>query len=276
MDNKTTTILFISYDHSEVKSININSHFIKYFKRYLLAISLFIILCGVGLYALLFQMKNINIENWGLTSRLHDINKKVELIDSLKLNEKLKNIQSNLMMIHTYLLSRGVLSNTGNAGGEPSINHESDFSKIGFFEEQSVLFKNSLESLPLGIPHKGPVSSGYGYRYNPFGGYGGEFHPGIDFKGQIGDSVFATADGTIIRDDWYSGYGKAVEIYHENGISTLYGHLTSICVTNGQQVKAGELIGFLGTTGRSTGPHVHYEIRKNGLDIDPNPYLKLY
>ncbi len=118
MENKTTTILFISYDHSEVKSINVNSHFIKYFKRYLLAFSIFIILCGVGLYALIFQMKNINIENWGLTNRLHDINKRVELIDSLKLNEKLKNIQSNLMMIHYYLQSRGVLSSTGNAGGE--------------------------------------------------------------------------------------------------------------------------------------------------------------
>ena len=128
----------------------------------------------------------------------------------------------------------------------------------------------------MGSPYYGDVSSGYGYRYNPFGGRGGEFHPGVDFKGATGDEVYATAGGVVEKSDWYAGYGLAVVIRHENGLSTLYGHLSRVNVGDGQRVKAGDVIGYLGSTGRSTGPHVHYEIRKDGIDIDPYPYLKIY
>ena len=136
-------------------------------------------------------------------------------------------------------------------------------------------FLKSVYFVPLGLPHEGNISSEYGFRKNPFGGYKGEFHPGIDVKGEMGDNVYATADGIVLRNDWYSGYGNAVVLDHGFGLTTLYGHLTRVNVVPGQRVKAGDIIGFLGSTGRSTGPHVHYEIRKNGDDIDPNPFVSI-
>jgi len=127
----------------------------------------------------------------------------------------------------------------------------------------------------MGIPHNGRFSSMYGYRRNPFGGYSGEFHPGLDIKGVLGDPIFATADGFVNRCDWYGGYGNAVVLNHSFGYQTLYGHMSRINVLQGEEVKAGDLIGYMGSTGRSTGVHVHYEIRKDGIDIDPFPYIKL-
>lgn len=96
-----------------------------------------------------------------------------------------------------------------------------------------------------------------------------KFHNGIDLKGETGDEIRASGDGYVRSADWYGGYGKAIVIDHGFGLSTIYGHLSRINVTAGQFITAGEVIGYLGSTGRSTGPHIHYEIRKDGADIDP-------
>jgi murein DD-endopeptidase MepM/ murein hydrolase activator NlpD len=273
MDNKKSTILIVSYDDNNVKSININSHFIKHFKKYLRGILLLFTFILFGIIILFYHIHNLNSSNSSLANKIITITNQVDLIDSLKLKEKIIQINNNLLLINNYLQTRGVLNN--NEGGEASDKGVSDLSKIPYFEEESKLFLKRIQDVPLGIPYNGNISSGYGYRFNPFGGYSGEFHPGIDFKGQIGDSVYATGDGIIQRCDWYGGYGNAVVINHGNGLTTIFGHLSKVNVEAGQKVKAGDLIGFLGTTGRSTGPHVHYEIRKNGTDIDPNPFLKL-
>jgi murein DD-endopeptidase MepM/ murein hydrolase activator NlpD len=275
MENKKTTILIIGYDGNKAKSFNIHTHFVKHFYRYIAAISLSLILIFAGLTFIFLHVNNIKLENLNLADKLFHINKEVELIDSLKLKNKLNNIDYNLSEIHAYLQSRGVIQNP-NAGGEVSISHNGDLSKISYFEEQSEVFLKKLEKLPLGYPYDGEISSGYGYRYNPFGGTSGEFHPGVDFKGVVGDKVYATADGIVEKSDWYAGYGLAVVLRHDHGLSTLYGHLSQVNVSVGESVKAGDVIGFLGSTGRSTGPHVHYEIRKDGIDIDPYPFLKIY
>jgi murein DD-endopeptidase MepM/ murein hydrolase activator NlpD len=275
MENKKSTILIIGYEEKGARSFNINNHFIKYYKRYVAALLSFLILFFAGLAALISHLDNVKSENKVLTADLTKIRNEVELIDSLKLEEKLVNIDQNLSQINNYLLSRGFISNT-NAGGETDPNIRPGFALIGFFEEKSELFLNTLENIPLGYPYRGEMSSGYGYRSNPFGGYSGELHSGVDFKGNIGDPVYVTADGIVEKSEWYSGYGNAVVIYHTQGYQTLYGHLTRVNVEPGETVKAGNVIGFLGSTGRSTGPHVHYEIRKNGIDIDPAPFLRIY
>ena len=166
----------------------------------------------------------------------------------------------------------------GNAGGEPvsRVKGRTFIDKIDYFENKSVLFYKTLRNLPIGLPYYGELSSDYGYRKNPFGGYSGEYHPGLDFKGETGDPVYATGDGIIERCDWYSGYGNAVVIAHKKDFKSLYGHLSKVNVVQGQEIKAGDLIGFIGSTGRSTGPHLHYEIRKEGEDINPQSFLKLY
>jgi murein DD-endopeptidase MepM/ murein hydrolase activator NlpD len=112
-----------------------------------------------------------------------------------------------------------------------------------------------------------------GVRSNPFGGSSLEYHKGQDIAAPIGTPVIATADGTVVIAGWLRGYGWVVYIDHGNGISTRYGHLSRIDVTVGQSIKRGEQLGLVGSTGRSTGPHLHYEVRINGQPVSPLLYL---
>lgn len=130
-----------------------------------------------------------------------------------------------------------------------------------------------IDSTPLGKPMPGKISSHYGYRKSPFS-EAREFHGGIDFRGEIGDGVAATADGVVEKARYEKGYGKHVVIRHKKGYKTLYGHLSKISVARGQKVAAGEKIGEVGSTGRSTGPHLHYEIIRYGRRINPEKYVR--
>jgi murein DD-endopeptidase MepM/ murein hydrolase activator NlpD len=98
-------------------------------------------------------------------------------------------------------------------------------------------------------------------------------HTGIDFRGDLGEPIHATAAGTVTIAGWSGGYGKMVEINHGNGLATRYGHLSEIDVSVGQSVRIGEIVGKLGSTGRSTGPHVHYETRVDGEAVNPQKFL---
>ena len=131
----------------------------------------------------------------------------------------------------------------------------------------------ALSITPFGRPASGSISSRYGYRKNPFS-EAREFHGGIDFRGKVGDEVVTTADGVVEKAEYVKGYGKHVVIKHKKGYKTLYGHLSSIEVTKGQKVEAGEKIGEIGSTGRSTGPHLHYEIIRYGRTINPGKYIR--
>jgi len=121
-------------------------------------------------------------------------------------------------------------------------------------------------------PITGPITSPFGWRSNPFGG-GPEFHPGLDIAAPTGTTVTAAAAGTVIMAQWYGGYGNYILIDHGGGWSTGYGHLSAIYVSNGQTVARGQAIGAVGTTGQSTGPHLHFEVRFNGKPVDPAPRL---
>lgn len=276
MDTKNVTILIVGNDDDEIKTFKIPKNFITNYKKYL-----YIATFTVGGFFLLlalvlgYSMK-VSIDKNGLTSQLTSVNEKLSTYEDHRINEKLNRIDQNLSLIDGYLQQRGVIQ-TINAGGEPSVsNHGSNIDRIDYFEKQSIVFFNTLKEIPVGYPYYGTKSSDYGYRRNPFGGYSGEFHAGVDLKGTMSDPVYATGDGTINRCDQYGGYGNAVVIDHLGGYQSLYGHLTKVNVIQGQQVKAGDVIGFLGSTGRSTGPHVHYEIRKDGEDISPEPFLKVF
>ena len=131
----------------------------------------------------------------------------------------------------------------------------------------------TMDFIPLGNPTRGGVSSHYGYRKSPFS-EAREFHGGVDFRGKTGDEVAATADGVVQKAKYTKGYGKHVVIKHKKGYKTLYAHLSKISVAKGQKVVAGEKIGELGSTGRSTGPHLHYEIIRYGRRINPKKYIR--
>ncbi|HMG33544.1 MAG TPA: M23 family metallopeptidase [Blastocatellia bacterium] len=130
-----------------------------------------------------------------------------------------------------------------------------------------------LSSVPGTLPVKGYITDGFGLRRNPFNGEGRETHEGVDIAVEFGTPVQATADGFVIHAGPYSGYGNLVVVYHTNGITTRYGHLSRITVEAGQRVKRGDQVGHAGSTGRSTGPHVHYEIRENDQPVDPMKYV---
>lgn len=135
------------------------------------------------------------------------------------------------------------------------------------WEERLLL----LASTPLGTPVEGSYSDGYGWRKDPFTGEP-EFHTGLDIVAPSGTVVRATADGVVTRVGRESGYGRMVQLSHGYGLGTLYGHLSVTLVKPGQRVHRGDEIGQVGSTGRSTGPHVHYEVVKGGHRVDPRKY----
>ena len=122
-------------------------------------------------------------------------------------------------------------------------------------------------------PVVGKLESGFGGRRNPFGGSSYEFHSGQDIDAQTGDPVVAGASGNVSFAGWQNGYGQLVVIDHGGGLTTRYGHLSHIDVIQAQTVARGQFIGRVGSTGRSTGPHLHYEIRINDEPVNPLQYL---
>jgi len=134
--------------------------------------------------------------------------------------------------------------------------------------QQNALLANtpSIEPVP------GLITCGFGERSDPFTEEPA-FHTGIDISSPRGHSIVASAGGTVVRAGWVNGYGRCVEVAHGLGLRTLYGHLDEIHVIEGQHVSRGEAIGVVGTTGRSTGPHLHYEVRLDNRAVNPLPYI---
>src|SRR5262245_38459052 len=152
---------------------------------------------------------------------------------------------------------------------------ERQLSRAQLARAQITRLTRTLGSIPVRKPIDGELDlqSGFGVRTDPFLGTPA-LHTGLDLHGETGDSVRATGDGTVIAASWNGGYGRTVDIDHHNGISTRYGHLSSIDVRVGQAVKSGQILGKLGSTGRSTGPHLHYETRLKGEAVDPQKFLR--
>ncbi|GGE21032.1 membrane protein [Polymorphobacter glacialis] len=131
----------------------------------------------------------------------------------------------------------------------------------------------AVSSIPAFMPVKDyRYTSGYGARYDPFNGRGA-MHAGVDMAGAMGEPIYASADGVVLQAGRNNGYGNLVELSHGKGIDTRYGHLSKITVTAGDRVKQGQVIGHMGSTGRSTGTHLHFEVRVDGQAVNPRPFL---
>ncbi len=129
-------------------------------------------------------------------------------------------------------------------------------------------------SAPNLWPVEGPVTASFGERIDPFNGEGA-FHSGIDISASYGQAIIAPADGTVTFADFLGGYGRAIILDHGHGITTRYGHLSNFAVIAGQYVHRGDTIGYVGLSGRSTGPHLHYEVRINDTPVNPHKYLRI-
>lgn len=146
----------------------------------------------------------------------------------------------------------------------------SEFMNQAYGAVSSVV--NSTAETPNIWPVAGPISSYYGYRTSP-GGIGSTFHEGVDIAGDYGTPISATAAGTVTQAGWVGGYGYLVEVKHADGIVTRYGHNSAVLVYEGQHVDQGSMIALMGSTGNSTGPHCHYEVRIHGEAVNPMYFL---
>ena len=148
------------------------------------------------------------------------------------------------------------------------------FERMGLSLARMASLERAMDGVPQVSPAGDPrISSNFGYRRDPFNGRAA-MHRGIDFKGPYGSPIYAAAMGKVTFAGRKSGYGKTVEITHGNGLMTRYAHLSRITTKVGDRVEAGDTIGGLGSTGRSTGPHLHFEVHNNGKAVNPRPFLE--
>jgi murein DD-endopeptidase MepM/ murein hydrolase activator NlpD len=179
--------------------------------------------------------------------------------------------------VKTINYERPNISNQLNMGG-PSAPFQLTNEGEGTENEIEAILANiertsNPEFLPTMWAHMGKINNEFGFRRNPFGGRSYEFHGGLDIDGQKGDVVVAPANGVVAKAGWQGGYGNLIEIDHGNGLTTRYGHLSRIDIQVGDTVQRSQPIGTVGSTGRSTGPHLHYELRVNDKAVNPRRFL---
>lgn len=268
-----TSVLFVGTEGKDKRTIQIPTLILLNWKKYLLIGTVaFSILAAVLVF---FAYEFVN-EHYSTIykEKLARANQIRNAIDIDRAKKSFESIDSSFRKINNYLKDRGLKEmKLENAGGPLDIDVSEIDEIVALYERDLLVAENMIKHVPMGKPHDGAQTSGFGYRSNPFGSGGYENHQGLDFKGKVGSEVRSTAHGVVVFAGWKGGYGNCIIINHKNGFQTLYGHLSKIHVKNNESVKLGQRIGGLGNTGRSTGPHLHYEIIRNGQRINPIDYL---
>jgi len=217
-----------------------------------------------------FENQRLRAENERQRQELEKLNNRVEKVEdtSRKLAEK-----SGVVDASTTVPGTG-----GPALPMDEMAVATVAAKMSRLEEDMRAYEAILRKrgyTPTVWPVEGTLEAGFGGRRNPFGGGGYEFHSGQDIEAQWGAPVIAGASGRVSFVGWQNGYGQLVVIDHGGGLTTRYGHLSHIDVELGQTVERAQLVGKVGSTGRSTGPHLHYEVRINDQPVNPQQYLVL-
>jgi len=244
------------------------------------ALVLFAVMCGLvyGFYGLTQQAahwrierenQRLRAENEQQRKELQNLNNRVDAVEdtSRKLAE-VSGVQEESKAAHG---QGGPARPVDNAAALVALEL-----KTAKLERELRMYEGFLRQhgmIPSVWPVNGKLESGVGGRRNPFGGRGYEYHEGQDIDAAYGTPVQAAATGRVIIAGWQRGYGNVVYVDHGTGLSTRYGHLSEIDVSVGQTVTRGQTVGLVGSTGRSTGPHLHYEVRINNQPVDPRPYL---
>lgn len=246
----------------------------KWLKLFTIAAVLLFAGSAYGLYGLTQQALHLRIENENRRLRaenerqqreLNRLSNRVEAVEdtSRKLAEKSGMVSQNT-------------SSPGAGGPEMPLQSESLVTleaKMNRIERELRDYEAKIGNTPSIWPVEGTLESGFGGRRNPFGGSSYEFHSGQDIDAAFGAPVIAGASGTVTFCGWQNGYGQLVVIDHGGGLTTRYGHLSTIVASVGQLIREGEVLGRVGSTGRSTGPHLHYEVRINDQPVNPLQYL---
>lgn len=280
---KKSTILVLDKTQHKTSSYQINSWLLRHLKPTLIGLSVTSAALLAGLITVGLKYNDVQSVNTELASQVKYLDGYTSAEAAAKISE-LKKTEKTINELEGYLQERGAKNPPPKAKGETDnkIGVGGEFRPISadlpFSAEYNSKAQQALANirmLPIGVPHAGQLNSRFGNRANPFSGRGGENHSGLDFKGNIGEPIQATADGEVIQAGHAGGYGNVIKIKHGFEYETLYAHLSEINVSMGQKIKAGDVIGKLGNTGRSTGPHLHYEVRLNGTALDPENFLTL-
>jgi murein DD-endopeptidase MepM/ murein hydrolase activator NlpD len=272
-----TTILFVNKNPQVLKPIQVATGVILHWKKLFAGfIALFISLAAALVYLILVNNQQ-KVITTALSLKIHSMHHTVvSPNDTTGLREKFTKIDTELSAINGYLKARGIRTNiSGAEGGEADHDVLSADEISDFYIKYLDRIGYNISYTPLGFPYPGKITSTFGHRENPFDGSGVETHKGLDISGPIGSPVKAMAKGQVEFAGEKGGFGNCIILKHGNGFETLYGHLSKILVKVGQSVSIGEEIGRIGSTGRSTGPHLHYEIHKNGKKINPQSFLTL-
>ena len=271
-----TTLLFVNKNARALKPIQISTGLILNWKKYLAGISLlFISLIGTIVY---LTSNNIQQQKLQLTlsKKLNPMHTFFAEVDTSAVRKKFTKIDEELSTINGFLKARGIQTLfKGPQGGEADNDVVSTDEISDFYEGYLNRIIYNISYTPLGFPFPGSITSTFGHRENPFGGSAVETHKGLDIKGPLGAPVKAMAKGKVEFAGLRGGFGNCIMLKHGNGFETLYGHLSKILVSVGQQIDIGQQIGNIGSTGRSTGPHLHYEVHLNGQQINPESFLTL-
>jgi murein DD-endopeptidase MepM/ murein hydrolase activator NlpD len=230
-----------------------------------------------GFYGLTQQAAHLRTEAENQSLRTENERQRRELNDLSSRVEAVEDTSRKLAEKSGVVNDQSVLPGTGG----PALPLDGDSlaaleGKMNLIERNMKAYEDVLRErgyTPSIWPVVGKLESGFGGRRNPFGGSSYEFHSGQDIDAQTGDPVVAGASGTVTFTGWQNGYGQLVVIDHGGGLTTRYGHLSHIDINQGETVQRGQFIGRVGSTGRSTGPHLHYEIRINDEPVNPLQYL---
>lgn len=269
---KYSTVVIFDKHQGDPKSLAVRSEHLDRWKWYVIAGVGFVVLLFV---ALLFYARQA-ARNERAAQLLHEYQQEVlkpMAIDTNVAKAYIHKIDNKLRKIEKYLRQRGV-----ELMGKPEFSHVEKHGRqaiqtyIHYARYLTEVLKKA-QATPLGYPLYNRISSGFGYRGDPFHARRSVYHHGIDIEGDRGDRVNTTANGTIISAGWNSGYGNCIIIRHASGYETLYGHLSKIKVRTGERVRAGQCIGLVGSTGHSTGNHLHYEVHRGGQEKNPIHFL---
>ncbi|MDR3748091.1 MAG: M23 family metallopeptidase [Acidobacteriota bacterium] len=216
------------------------------------------------------QLEKVNHEKDIQVASLGSLANEVSMIYGLKPNTKLLNAgdgpvrqeQVTYSLDTLNALRSSAMTGAATAGLSLGLTHQATLTDWAHAATAPTLW-----------PVIGPITGSFGERVDPFNGEGA-FHSGVDISCHIGQSVVAPADGVVTYADFYNGYGRMIQIDHGNGVSTRFGHLSGLTVADGQDVRKGQVIGYVGLSGRSTGPHLHYEVRIHDTPVNPHKFLR--
>jgi murein DD-endopeptidase MepM/ murein hydrolase activator NlpD len=278
-----STVIIVNKSGQSTKSLQVKTKHISRFRHYALGIFVVIALLSGSVIYLRSQNQRQQEEKEQLITQLTKLKGTIPV--TLSQGNKadvaqayVQSIEGKLQKINDYLRKRGLKGfSTKAVGGNGNAEAAklSDTETYSLYDEYLSRLVHTVAFTPMGYPRISSLTSYFGYRSDPFNSANAEFHPGIDFKGNRGDEAKCTADGKVVFAGWYGGYGNCVRIAHANNYETLYGHLSRIVVKVGQEVTTGQKVGEVGSTGHSTGNHLHYEIRKNGKAVNPISFLTL-